>query len=131
MTTEDFAREVRRVLPLEEPYAYHKRLSTDPVHVPRRDPEAQPLAGELALPEQGWRLVWADRGSPVLRNAVLDFEDYLHTSMQVRLTVEGCDSLAHWQSLNRCIVVGTRLAAKIYTADHTAPVSAAPVISCQ
>lgn len=96
------------MLPQEEPYAYHKRLSTDSVHVARRDPEARPLAGELALPEQGWRLVWALGSSPVLKNAVLDFQDYLHTSMQVRMEVEGCDSLAHWQSLGQCLVVGTR-----------------------
>ena len=105
---EAFAREVTRVLPQEEPYAYHGRLSTDPVHVARRDPGTRPLADELALPDQGWQLVWARGSSPLLQNAVLDFQDYLHTSMRVRMEVEACDSLAHWQDLSRCIVVGTR-----------------------
>ena len=36
-TTEVFAREVERVLPQEELYDYHKRLSQGPVHVARRD----------------------------------------------------------------------------------------------
>ena len=107
-TAEAFSREVARVLAPEEPYDYHKRLSTDPVHVARRDPKARPLASELELPERGWRFIWASGSSPVLQNAVLDFQDYLHTSMQIRMEIEGCDSLAHWQGLERCIVVGTR-----------------------
>ena len=53
VTTEAFAKEIERVLPVEKPYDYHKRLSAGPVHVPRRDPDAKPQAGELALPEAG------------------------------------------------------------------------------
>ena len=108
VTTQDFIREVERVLPQEELYDYHKRLSDGPVHVARRDPEATPRAGELALPDQGWRLVWNQHGSAVLLNAVQDFQDYLGTSMGVRMELEGRDSLQDWQSLSRCIVVGTR-----------------------
>ncbi len=37
-----------------------------------------------------------------------DFQDYLDKSMQVRVEVEGRDSLEDWQSLGRSIVVGTR-----------------------
>ncbi|MBT4818474.1 MAG: hypothetical protein HON70_22380, partial [Lentisphaerae bacterium] len=107
-SAQTFAQEVIRVLPPEEPYAYHRRLSEDPVHVARRDPDALPLDGELALPDQGWRLVWGARSSPVLETAVLDFQDYLATSMQVEVEVQGCDSLAHCGSLGQCIVVGTR-----------------------
>jgi hypothetical protein len=108
VTTQTFAREVERVLPQEERYAYHKRLSGGPVHVARRNPEAKPRTGELALPDQGWRLVWNQRSSAVLHNAVQDFQDYLDTSMGVRVEVEGRDSLQDWQSLSRCVVVGTR-----------------------
>ena len=108
VTTEAFAREVERVLPQEKPYDYHKRLSEGPVHVARRDPEAKLQAGELVLPEQGWKLVWNQHSSSVLQNAVQDFQDYLATSMGVHVEVEGRDSLESWQNLNRSIVVGTR-----------------------
>ena len=107
-SAEVFAREVERVLPQEELYDYHKRLSQGPVHVARRDPEARPRTGELAIPEQSWKLVWNQRSSPVLQNAVRDFRDYLDKSMRVQLEAEGKDSLDGWQSLTRCIVVGTR-----------------------
>ena len=107
-TTEAFAKEIERVLPVEKPYDYHKRLSAGPVHVPRRDPAAKPQAGEMTLPEQGWKLVWNTHSSPVLQNAVQDFQDYLDKSMSVRVELDGRDSLDGWQSLPRCIVVGTR-----------------------
>jgi hypothetical protein len=106
-TTEAFAREVEK-LPEEAPYDYHKRLSTGPVHVTRRDPAARPQAGELAVPEQGWKLVWNQRSSAVLQNAVQDFQDYLQTSMGVRVEQDGRDSLEGEQDLSRSIVVGTR-----------------------
>ena len=108
VTTEAFARETVSVLPQEKPYDYHKRLSNGPIHVPRRDPEAKLQAGELALPEQGWKLIWNQHSSPVLQNAVQDVQDYLAKSMDVRMEVEGRDSLEGWQSLNRSVVVGTR-----------------------
>ena len=62
----------------------------------------------MSLAEQGWKLVWNQRSSPVLQNAVQDFQDYLDKSMGVRVEVEGRDSLEGWQSLGRSIVVGTR-----------------------
>ena len=109
VTAEAFAREMARVLPQEEPYAYHKRLSESPVHVAaRRDPEAQPRDNEFALPEKGWTLVWDSRSSEVLKTAVNDFRDYLGTSMGVRVQLEDRNSLEGWQSRGRSIVVGTR-----------------------
>ena len=108
VTTEAFSREVENTLPLENLYDYHKRLSAGPVHVPRRDPDARAKAGELTLPEHGWKLVWNQRSTPVLRGAVRDFQDYLDKSMQIGVEVEGRDSLEKWQSLGRSIVVGTR-----------------------
>ncbi len=108
VSTTAFAREVERVLPPEQPYEYHKRLAAGPVHVPRRDPQARPQAGELAIPEHGWRLVWDRRSSPVLATAVQDFQDYLATSMQIHVAVDGRDSLADWSRLGQCVVVGTR-----------------------
>ncbi len=108
VTEKAFAREVERVLPVEAAYAYHKRLTEGPVHVARRTPAARPQAGELALPERGWKLIWNRHSSPVLQNAVRDFQDYLKTSMQVGVELDGRDSLADWQTLAKCIVVGTR-----------------------
>ena len=107
-TTEAFSREVKNTLPPENLYDYHKRLSGGPVHTAQRDPDARAKAGELTLPERGWKLVWNHRSSPVLQGAVRDFHDYLDKSMQVRVEVVGRDSLAEWQSLGRSIVVGTR-----------------------
>lgn len=108
VTTEAFAAEVRRALPTEELYDYHKRLTKEPVHVPRRDAEARPAAGEMALPDNGWKLIWNHRSSLVLSNAVQDFRDYLDKAMGVRVAVEGRESLEGWHTQKQCIVVGTR-----------------------
>ncbi|PYV08474.1 MAG: hypothetical protein DMG07_25700, partial [Acidobacteria bacterium] len=62
----------------------------------------------MALPAQGWTLVWNSHSSPVLENAARDFQDYLQKSMQVRVTVEARDSLETWKNLKRTIVAGTR-----------------------
>ena len=97
VTAVDFAREVERSLPSEELYDHHKQLSKGPVHFPRRHSAAKPEAAEMALPEQGWTLVWNRHSSPVLENAARDFQDYLQTSMQVRVTAESRDSLEQWE----------------------------------
>jgi hypothetical protein len=107
-TTEVFAREVERVLPRQERYDYHKWLSESPVHVTRRNTEARPRNSELELPERGWKLVWSQRSSPMLQNAVRDFQDYLDKSMGVQVEAESRVSLDSWKSLGRSIVVGTR-----------------------
>lgn len=107
-TTQAFAQEVERSLPPEKPYDFHRRLSNGPIHVTRRDPAARPRAGELALPDRGWKLVWNKSSSPVLRTAVEDFCDYLAKSMGVRVELDGRASLEGWQKLNQSIVVGTR-----------------------
>jgi len=108
VSTTAFAREVERLLPPEAPYEYHKRLATAPVHRARRDPAARPRPGEMALPERGWRLLWDRRSSPVLANAVQDFQDYLRTAMQVQVEVEGLAELGDESRFSQCIVVGTR-----------------------
>jgi len=107
-TTQGFAKELRTVLPEENSYAYHKRLTETPVHVSRRDATASPQAGELAVSNQGWQLVYDRRSSPLIQNAVEDFRDYLAQSMQVQVAVETPDSLDGWQSVSRGIIVGTR-----------------------
>ena len=107
-STEAFAREVERVLPQEERFDFHKRLSAGPVHVPRRDPEARPRMDETELPPQGWKLVWNQGSSVILQGAVGDFQDYLDTSMGIQVNLEERDSLEGWEEFDQRIVVGTR-----------------------
>ncbi|MDZ4857361.1 MAG: hypothetical protein SGI88_00120 [Candidatus Hydrogenedentes bacterium] len=107
-TTEEFAREVERVLPPEQPFDYHKRLSSSPVHVPRRAADAVPSESEFEIPASGWKLVLLSNDSPLLQHAAQDFQDYLATSMNVAVTAEGRDALGGWESLAHTIVVGTR-----------------------
>ena len=108
ITTQAFSKEVGRVLSPEQPYDFHRRLAEDRVHVTRRAPDAKPSADEMTLPDRGWKLVWNSNSGIVLKNAVLDFQDYLKTSMGVLVDLEKRDSLDNWQDLTRCIVVGTR-----------------------
>lgn len=108
VTTQEFAKEVERILPVEKPYDFHRHLETSPVHMARRAPDATPAADELALPDSGWKLVWCPDGGEILRNAVLDFQDYLKVSMGVAVELEEWTSLDGWQDLSRAIVVGTR-----------------------
>ena len=106
-STEAFAREVE-TLPMEEPYDYHKRLSTAPVHIFRRDKGARPKEGEMLLPDKGWKLIWNPGSSIILQNAVRDFQDYLDQSQDVKVEVVERNSLSEWRNLNQSIVVGTR-----------------------
>ena len=96
-----FAREVERALPQEELYDYHKRL-TGKVLCTRRGatPKPGPRPEEMTLPAQGWKLVWNQRSSPILQDAVRDFQDYLDKSMGVHVELEGRESLEGWESLN-------------------------------
>jgi hypothetical protein len=105
-STAAFARVVER-LPLEEPYDYHRHLSTSPVHIVRRDPEAHPNDGEMSLPDKGWKLIWNPESSDIIQNAVHDFQDYLEISQKVKVDIEG-RSLDDWQGCSHSIVVGTR-----------------------
>ena len=105
-STGAFAREVEQ-LPMEEPYDYHKRLSTSPVHIVRRDKAAQPKEAEMSLPVKGWKLVCSPGSSVIIRNAVLDFQDYLEKSQDVKVQIEERNSLDGWHDFNQSIVVGT------------------------
>ncbi len=104
----DFSHLVEQTLPAEELYDYHKRLSTDPVHILRRDPEAQPNEGEMMLPDQGWILKMGKSNSMIIQNAALDLQDYLKISQNVKVEIEVRNSIADWQDLSQSIVVGTR-----------------------
>jgi hypothetical protein len=109
VTTEAFAQEVERLLPEEAPYAYHKRLSEGPLHAPLGGSTIRAAqANELELPRLGWKLIWDQHSGPVLAEAVRDFRDYLATSMQVQVGLDGRQSLATHAELQQCIIVGTR-----------------------
>jgi len=106
-TSQVFAREIIKVLPEEEPYSYHKYLSETPVHIPRRDFEAAPGTGEISLSVNTWKIIRIKDSTPLLKNAVNDFVDYMDKSMDVRIETEEMDSLNEWQRMDHCIVAGT------------------------
>ncbi len=108
VSSEQVAAEIARVLSPEAPLDYHRHLSQGPVHIPRRDASLVPAADELALPAQGWRIVWMAGVSEVLDGAVRDFQDYLKTSMSVEVSAESVETLEAWQSAEKTIVVGVR-----------------------
>jgi len=107
-SAEGFAGLVEKYLPAEELFAYHKRLSEEPVHVYRRAPDAKPGEGELMIPADGWKLIWSPGQSVILSNAVQDFLDYLERSQDIKVTVEEKNSLSGWQNLRQGIIVGTK-----------------------
>jgi len=104
----DLAHLVNKLLPEEELYDYHKQLSTDPVHIPRKNQEAQPNEDEITIPDLGWKLTMNMSSSIILRNAVHDFQDYLDVSQYVKVDVEERNSIADWQGITQRIVIGTR-----------------------
>ncbi|MGI6571900.1 MAG: hypothetical protein ACOX19_00395 [Fermentimonas sp.] len=102
-----FVSEVER-LAVEEPYDYHKHLSTAPVHVWERDADAVLEKGEMKIPDRGWKLVYLQQAGVVTLTAVQDFRDYLDVSHGVKIDLEGRSTLQGWKRLSRCIVAGTR-----------------------
>jgi hypothetical protein len=98
---------VLRQLPEEAPYAYHERLTTEPVHVPRRAPEVRPAPDDVLI-EDDWRIIFARDSSDLLRHAVADFQDYLRASMAVTVELEEAETPFAATALPRCIQVGTR-----------------------
>jgi hypothetical protein len=103
-----FAREVEKVIPGEEPFDYHKYLSASPVHITGRNSGEPQKDGEISIPSQGWKIVCKTGNSAVLKNAVLDFQDYLAKSQNVKIDFQEREALGDWQNLRQCFVVGTR-----------------------
>ena len=106
-STKSFTLEVER-LPEEDLFDYHKHLSTAPVHIARRDQEAQPKEDEMSVPDKGWKLIWSLGSTIIIQNAVNDFQDYLDKSQNIKVELEGRNSLKDWQSFDQSIIVGTR-----------------------
>src|SRR5262245_30053156 len=98
----DFARQAYAALPVEDSYAFHKVISEwrEPL---RRDPAAKPLASEIAIPAQGWRILVQSDSGEVLKTAAAEFSEYLDRSMKVRAVVEQAPSFVGWQALKNTI----------------------------
>ena len=95
------------VLPVEEPYAYHKALKEGPVHRPRRDASATATAEEIDLSAGGWKLLATGAADSVLGVAATDFRDYLDVSMQAPIELDATPMLGDWREVQHAIVVGT------------------------
>jgi len=106
-TAEGFSALVEKYLPPESIYDYHKKLTDEPVHIHRRDPDARPAGGEIMVAAEGWKLTWLPGKSTVLRNAVMDFQEYLLKSQNVKVSVEEAASLSDWKNLKNRIIAGT------------------------
>ena len=102
-----FVSEVER-LAVEEPYDYHKHLSTAPVHVWRRDKNITAEKDEMTILNHGWKLVYLKQAGIVTSTAVQDFQDYMDISHGVKIELEEKSALNDWKKLSQCIVAGTR-----------------------
>src|SRR5690242_2783759 len=107
VTAAAFAAKAYAALPVEEPYAFHKEL-TKGIQRVRRDPNAVPAPGEMAVPSRGWSLAVRADANPVLRRAAEEFRDYLASAMQTAVTLTPKDSLADWAQMRNAIIAGTR-----------------------
>lgn len=105
---EEFGRLAFDSLPIEQPYEYHQKLKSGPVHEFRRDMTGKALPKEMPIPDQGWGLVVQSDSGPLLQLAAEDFQDYLKTSMKADVVLERDALLQDWNQRKQHIVVGTR-----------------------
>ena len=70
-----FQAEVEK-LPEEKRYAYHKKLSENPVHRWNRNPDSHPASNEMAIPNRGWKLVCLPAVSEALTTAIDDAQTF-------------------------------------------------------
>ena len=95
-------------LPEEKPYAYHKKLSVDPVHTWKRNVDYKPTSDEMSVADKGWKIVYMPAKSPGLSTAIEDAKIYFEKSMSVSVSIETQASLSNWKKLKSCIIAGTR-----------------------
>lgn len=108
ISAEQFAQEIERVLPPDKLFGYHERVRNALIHEYNRNPDAQPYAGEMVLPKDGWTLITAEGSEEAFLDIVKDFQDYLERSMDVRVKLETRHSLADWKNVKNSILLGTR-----------------------
>lgn len=108
VSTDDFAREVERVLPLEKSFGHHKRIRETPVHnVLLRDPAARPLAHEFSL-EKDVTVYYRSEPTGLVEQGVNDFKAYMATAMGLEIRTEARDTLGNLKSSETAVLVGTR-----------------------
>jgi hypothetical protein len=101
-----FMQQAVQALPPEQSYDYHRELTHGLVHHMRRDRALRADPGEVAV-EDGWTILVHADADPLIGVAASDFQDYLATSMEIRVPVEQVASLADWADRTRVIAVGT------------------------
>ena len=107
ISSAEFASTALPLLPIEQPYDFHKALS-EGLAPRQRDRNAQPTPEEMALSAQGWILIMHSDAGIALRQGVEELRVYLQSAMDVYLSVETRGSLAGWQNLQNTIVAGSR-----------------------
>ncbi|MCA9442974.1 MAG: hypothetical protein KC964_19375, partial [Candidatus Omnitrophica bacterium] len=108
ITSSEFISHASEVLPIEDRYEYHQRLKTGPVHQPALDPDAQPKAGEMTIPFEGWRLIIRAEADPLVQHAAEDLQDFLQIAMNVKVELVSEHTLEGWKDWSKAIVAGTR-----------------------
>jgi len=106
-TSSEFTTQACKLLPIEQPYAYHRRLKEGPLHRLRRDTAAKPTDEEMSLPPTGWKVLIRADADPLVRHSAEDLRKYLQVAMQVDVRLEVRESLDDWAELSHVIVVGT------------------------
>ena len=107
VSTDEFAREVMRVLPADKPFGYQQRIKESAFHLLAKDPSAKLKSTEFTL-EGEVRLCYLEGNSDLIRTAIQDFQDYLKLSMEVESHV---DLRSSWKGIPRkgqIIRIGTR-----------------------
>lgn len=103
-----FAREVKRVLPDDQPYGHHKRIAEGPVHVLCRDKDLVKRPDEFSLAEGQWRLCYVPGVSEVVETAVADFREFMRASMEVGIETESVDGFKSLKRKEKLILAGTK-----------------------
>jgi hypothetical protein len=108
--------EALKTLPLEDAYAYHRRLKEEPVHTWQRSRNEKPTPQEVEILDE-WELVYPEASGDILKFAVNDFRDYLKVSMGVNIRL----STGWSEDTARVIRVATRTELAGCAADLRAP----------
>jgi hypothetical protein len=107
VTGSDFDAQAFAALPVEKSYTFQKTL-TEGTWQLRRDPNAEPAPGEMAIPKDGWSILIEPKASVPLLQAAKDLHAYLDTAMQTHVNLETAASLADGAKRTGVIVAGNR-----------------------
>jgi hypothetical protein len=104
--THVFAKEVERVLPLDQPYGHHKRITEGPLHTLSRDAELSPTNEEFVL-DSTWKIGYPSEQNTLLVNAASDLQMFLKGSMLLDVQTEQIDNPASVKNKANRILIGT------------------------